>query len=471
MAPSIEHYDITIIGGGPAGYVGAIQAAHLGKKVCLIEKDRPGGTCLWRGCIPSKALLASSETLQKVKDAAAFGIHIEGTIIPDFPAIMKRKDSILNILGTGILSLLKSNKVCLIQGEASLKNSRTLEIHIQNQADQILTSDNILIATGSRPSDIPGLPFDGTRIISTDHVFSLDKLPSSMIILGAGYSGCEMAFAFSELGVDVTLVEMMPRILPGADKEIADLLSRQFRKHKVKILTDTKILSADLRDDPPVTFHLNRGEPLRADKLLVTVGRSINSRGLGLDKAEVMMGTRGEILVNEKMETNIPGIYAAGDATGKLMLAHVASRQAVVAIHNMTGTPDRMDYSGIPSCTFTHPPVASVGLTEEQCLQQGLDYAVGKFTFRSLGAAQVKGELDGMVKLISDKSSGKLLGFHIIGPGATEMISEGTLALQKGLSAQEFASSVRAHPSLPEAISEAAENIFGISIHTPPGQR
>jgi dihydrolipoamide dehydrogenase len=468
MAQTIEHFDIAIIGGGPAGYVGAIHAAHLGKKVCLIEKDRPGGTCLWKGCIPSKAILASAETCQKIKTAAAFGIKVEGTVTPDFSAIIKRKENILNILGTGILSLLKGNKIPLIQGTAQFKNSRTLEIHPQEGEFTLITADNILIATGSKPAHIPGLSFDGEKILSTEHIFAITELPQSMIILGAGYSGCEMAFAFSELGTEVTVVEMMPGILPNADREIADLLGRQFRKHNIKVLTDTKILAVDLMDDPPVTAHLSKGEPRRAEKLLVTVGRTVNSRNLNLEQAGVVTGAQGEILVNEKMETNIPGIYAAGDVTGKLMLAHVASKQAITAINNIAGKATLMDYSCVPSCTFTHPPVASVGITEEQCQAQGIEYEAGKYFFRSLGAAQVKGELDGMVKIIAEKDSGKMLGIHILGPGAPEMLSEGTLALANKLTAKEFASHIRAHPSLPEGIMEAAENIFGISFHSLP---
>ncbi len=462
----VPHYDIAILGGGPAGYTGAIRGAQLGRKVCLIEKEQLGGTCLWKGCIPSKAYLNASELLYKAQHSSDFGIHIEGQVTADFNAIFNRKENIVSLLNNGIKSLLKSQGVTVIYGTGSLRNSRTLEIKTGNNSSQLITADNILLCTGSRPASLADLPADGETILSTDQFFQLKKLPESILILGAGYTGCETAFTLSELGVDVTLVEMMPLPLPGADIDISTLLARQFRKRKIRLLTDTRLLSFD-RMNPGIRAHFSKGDPIIVNQILIGIGRALNTENMGFQDAGLGMGPKGQVIVNEKMQTNIPGIYAAGDIVGKMMLAHVASKQALIAVENMCGHNREMKYHAIPSCTFTHPPIASVGLTQQDCEQQKIPIRTGRFQVRTLAAYQVAGELDGLVKVIAKESTGQILGIHLMGKNVAEMLGECVLAVKNEMIDKDFAEHVRAHPTMAEAIQEAVEDSFGLSIHTP----
>ena len=465
---SIEQFDIVILGGGPAGYTAAIRASQLGKKTCLIEMDKPGGTCLWRGCIPTKALLQSTLAYSKFQRAADFGITVEGVVRPDFTQMISRKNNILNILGVGIKSLLKSNGVTVLSGKGNLKNSRTLEVLSADGTEQVISADNILLCTGSSPAEIPGFAYDGTSILSTTDILNLTRIPESLLIIGAGYTGCEFAFMFAELGTRVTVVEMLPQPLPNDDREITDVLSRQMRKKKIQLHAGTKILAIDREADNSIRAHLSSGTPVRAEIVLIAVGRSLNHQGLGLKDAGIKQGPRGEILVNDKLETNIPGIYAAGDITGKLLLAHVASAQSVIAVENICGMHKVMNYDIIPSCCYTHPPVARIGLTEAQCSDLKLKYHIGRFQFRTLGASQASGEIDGMVKMIAEVKTDRILGVHIIGLNAPEIIHEAVAGMYHQITATALGEHIRAHPSYSEALMEACHELQGKSIHTFP---
>ncbi len=468
MDQTVEHYEIAILGGGPAGYVGAIRAAQLGKKVCVIEKEEVGGTCLLHGCIPTKTILSTSELLYKIQHTAELGLILEGTIKPDYPKIIQHKNHIVTTLVNGIKSLFKSYQIPTYYGSGHFKNAKTIEVTPVLGKTILISADNLLIATGSHPANIPGFSFDGKRILSTTDILRVTEIPKSLLILGAGASGCEFAFMFAELGSEVTVVEMLSHALPAEDTEISELLERQFRKRKIRLLTQTKIASVDLTDETRITAHLFKGEPLHAEKLLVSVGRILNSKHIGLEEIGVKLGTKNEILVNEKMETSVPFIHAAGDVTGKMMLAHVASAQAIVAINNMCGKNQTMNYHSIPWNTFTHPSVSHVGLTEEQCIQEKRKIKVGRFSYRALGAAQVSGELDGMVKIIADEKSDKILGVHILGTRSTELIQEAVVAMENDLTTTQWSHAMHAHPTFSEVIIEALHDIHHQSIHSPP---
>ena len=467
MNQIVEHYDIAILGGGPAGYIGALRAVQLGKTVCIIEKEEVGGACLLHGCIPTKSLLSSSELLYKIQHAEEYGIIVEGTVKPDYPKIIQRKNQIITILINGIKNLLKSSQIPIYYGSGYIKNSKTIEVTPMLGKSRLISTDNIVIATGSRPADIPGFAFDGKRILSTNDILRMTEIPSSLLILGAGAAGCEFAFTFAELGSQITVVEMMPHALPLEDIEISELLERQFRKRKIRLLTNTKLASLDMTGNNRITAHLNQGEPIHADKLLITVGRILNTKHIGLEEIGVKLGPIGEIIVNARMETTVPSIYAAGDVTGKYLLAHVASAQAMITIENICGKNREMDYRTVPWTTFTHPPVSHVGLTEKQCIQKKRKIRIGRFQFRALGAAQVSNELDGMVKIIVDYKSDEILGVHILGSRSTELIHEAVVAMEHHVTAKRLGETIHAHPTLSEAMMEAVHDLHGDSIHIP----
>jgi len=461
----MNEIDVVIIGGGPGGYVGAIKAAHLGLKAVLVEKDKLGGVCLNRGCIPTKALVSTAELLNHLQRAGEFGIQVKDYSF-DFPAIMKRKDLITRRLSSGVEQLMKANQVRVARGEGQIIEPGKVEVTDTAGQKEVIKTKNIIIATGSSVMKlpIPGLDVEG--VITSDEALSLNELPSRMIIIGGGVVGIEFAGIFKALGVEVTVVEMLPRILLPIDEEIARRLTQILKRKGIEILTDCKVKGIKKNNQNlEVLVSTSEGEKkLETEKVLLAAGRvpelgNIDVRGLGIEL------DRKAIKVDEKMSTNIPGIYAVGDVVGKIMLAHVASREGIVAVENISGKEVLMDYKVVPNCVFSMPEVASVGLTEEEARKENDNIKVSKFPFMANGKALGMGETEGMVKIIADTDTSALLGLHILGVHASDLIAEGTLALSMEATVFEIVNTIHAHPTLAEAIAEAAEGIIGKPIH------
>lgn len=470
-----EQYDLIILGGGTGGYVAAIRAAQLGLKTAVIEKEKVGGTCLHKGCMPSKAMLKSAEMFHAAKKLDEFGIHV-GTATLNFAKVMERKEKIVNQLHKGVQHLLKKNQITVIEGYGrimgpSIFSPRAGAVRVE-KADgesEILTPNNLIIATGSRPKALPGLPFDGERILNSDHALELTDVPKSMIIIGAGAIGVEWASMLNDFGCDVTLVEYMPQILPLEDADTANELARNLKKRKMKILTGSKVLPETAKlDGDKMTIQVQHGdqfETLRAEKILVAVGREAVIDDLGLEATEIKV-ERGFIQVNEYMQTAESNIYAIGDVIGGLQLAHVAAHEGIVAVEKIAGLdPHLLNYNHVPRCTYSRPEVASVGITEQQAKELGYEVKIGNFPFRAIGKALVQGEVDGFVKIVSDAKTNDLLGVHMVGPHVTDMISEAGLAMLLDAAAWEVAMSIHPHPTLSEAIGEAALAVDNRAIH------
>ena len=464
----MQKYDLVFIGAGPAGYVGAIRAAKAGARVAVIEKDEVGGTCLQRGCIPTKTLLASVAALRTCREAAAFGLILPEPARPDLAAMLARKDKVVSLLTKGILSLLKSNRIELLRGQGKLLAPDRVEVKSVDGSELALQAQGIILAPGSRPKALPAFPINGSNILTSDHLLNLKEIPARVLIIGAGAIGCEWAFILQELGSEVTVAEMLDRPVPYEDEDISALLTREMKKAKIRLCCGDRIISLGEDDrDGELVAQMASGVEVRVNKVLVSVGRAFNTEGLGLEELGIKLNADGSIAVNKKLETNVPGIYAAGDVTGGILLAHKASAEAVVAASNALGGNEAMDYAVIPSATFTFPEIGSVGLREHEVKQKGIPYRVGRFPFRALGKAQALGEIAGEVKVIAHAETDRLLGVHIIGPAATDLIHEAGLAIRHGLTAADLASFVHAHPTLSEALMEAAAAVSGRAIHLP----
>lgn len=462
---------LTIIGAGPGGYVAAIRAAQKGAQVTVIENAEVGGTCLNWGCIPTKTLIASAEALEHARNAAEFGIELSGRVSYNLAKIRERKDKVIGTQVKGIRGLFKSWGVTLIEGRGSLLSPDAVRVVQKDGTTMDVKSDKIIIATGSKPAKMPGFPFNGESVITSDDAVQLTSIPTSLLIVGAGVIGSEFAFIYRSFGAVVTMVEMMPHAVSTEDEEMSEILERELKKAKIKLITSVKVEKVEKGSDGMMVAKLSNGQEVKTERILVSIGRSMNSENIGLEAVGVNKGKRGEITVNEKMETNVPGIYAIGDVTGNIMLAHVASHQGLVAVQNALGGNARMDYSVVPAGIFTMPEIGSVGLREKQVIEKGIKYRVGRFQFRGLGKAHAMGEITGMVKVIADEASDKVLGVHICGAHATDLIHEGALAIQKGATAKELGNMIHAHPTLAEAIMEAAEDAHKMAIHSPkPGK-
>ncbi|HHY33678.1 MAG TPA: dihydrolipoyl dehydrogenase [Firmicutes bacterium] len=467
----LAEFDVAVVGGGPGGYVAAIRAAQLGRSVCLIEKDQLGGTCLNRGCIPTKALVASVQALETAKRLAEFGVEFGGQggdcgggeARARFDRMVARKDRVVARLRAGIGFLLKKNKVAVIAGTGRMMGPGRIEVDAKEGPAEVRARD-IIIATGSKPVIFPSFGYDGRVVITSDEALDFQDVPESLLIVGGGVIGCEFAFIFSSLGSRVTVVDIMPTILPMEDPDSAAAVADSLKKRKVVVRTGVKIERIAVEGDEAVAV-LDNGERLSAARVLLSVGRRANSEGIGLEDAGVEIGKRGEVVVNDQMATNVPGIYAIGDVVGKVMLAHVASAQGIVAAQNIAGADRRMSYAAVPSAIFTSPEVASVGLNERQAKEEGFDVRVGKFPFTASGKALAMGEAEGFVKIIADGSTDRILGIHIVGPHATELIPEPTMAVRMKMTVAEFARTIHAHPTLAEAIGEAAEAVHRMAIH------
>jgi dihydrolipoamide dehydrogenase len=457
---------LAILGSGPGGYFAAIKAAQSGAQVTLIEENEVGGICLNRGCIPTKTLIASSEILSRARRLENFGIELKGEIIPNLSRIIERKNKVVSTQVKGIRNLFKSWGISLKEGRGILSSPHDMMVTLRDGSRKKIQADRLIIATGSRPLQLPELPFDGQKILSSDDALELKEIPESLLIVGAGHIGCEFACFFRELGSEVTIIEKLPRAVSTEDFEISELLEKELRKKKIKLLTNTKAEKADIKENG-VRIVLSDGKDLFSEKVLVSAGRLFNSDGIGLEEAGVQKGTNGEIAVNEKMETNIPGIYAIGDVAGRFMFAHVASREGIIAARNIMGGDERMNYNAVPAAIFTSPEIASVGLREQQADEKGIKVRTGNFQFRALGKAHAIGEIEGLIKIVSDAVSDRVLGLHIIGPHASDLIHEAALAIKLGLTARDIAETIHVHPTLSEGLMEAAQDVHGEAIHSP----
>lgn len=463
---------IVIIGAGPGGYVAAIRAAQLGARVTVVENQVLGGVCLNWGCIPSKALLSVVELGDKAKKAADFGLLLGASPTYDLAQMVARKNKVVTGLVKGIATLFKTWNIEQVEGTGRLADARTVVVSGKDGQERSLAADAVVVATGSSWPNLPLFPIDGRRIITSKEALDLQAIPESMLIVGAGVEGCEFASLYSGMGTKVTVVELLPRILPLEDEEIATLMDRELRKRGVTLLTGTTVEQVD-RDGAGVRATLKDGTTVSASCLLVSVGRGFNSRGLGLEALGVALGRRGEIVVDDRMQTTVPGIYAIGDVTGKAMLAHVASAQGKVAVENVLGHRRTIRYEVIPAGIFTLPEIGRVGLTEQQARERETaegrnpdqTLKIGRFRYQGLGKAQATGDTTGLYKIISEAASGKILGVHILGAHAADLIHEAALAMEAGVPVAQIADMIHAHPTLAEGLMEAAEDVNGLAIH------
>ena len=453
--------DVVVLGAGPGGYVAALRAAQLGASVCLIEKDTLGGTCLNRGCIPSKALIHSAELWKRVQQGAAFGV-LAGEARFDWTKAQARKDQVVTAQVQGIKTLLQAAKVEVKVGVGSLVDARTVRLR-QNGAEETVTGKAVILATGSEAALIPGIQVDGERVLTSTEALRMPALPKSFLIVGGGVIGMEFASMLSSLGTAVTVVEMLPQILAMEDPMLVRVLQGALQKQGVSFHLNTKVEKVEVSPSG-VQVQIGAGVVLEADRVLIATGRSLNSRAIGLEAAGVAT-ERGAVLVNDRMETNVPGLYAIGDVTGISLLAHVASMQGMVAAANAAGGYAAMDYFAIPNCIYTDPEIASVGLSEVKAKEQGRAVKVGRFSFAALGKAMCIGETTGMVKVVADAQSDKVLGVGIAGPHATDLISEAVVAVRQGLTVRQVTEAIHAHPTLPEAIAEAMHDVHGQAVH------
>ena len=463
---------LAILGAGPGGYVAAIRAAQLGARVTVIENQALGGVCLNWGCIPSKALLSVVELGDKAKKAKDFGIQLGGPVTYDPAVMVARKNKVVSTLVKGIATLFKTWNIEHVEGTGELLDARTIRVTKPDGTETRVVADGVIIATGSSWPNLPLFPIDGTQIITSKQALDLSRIPVSLLIVGGGVEGCEFASLYSGLGTQVTLVELVPRLLPLEDEEISQMMERELKKRGVDIRTGVTV-DQIVRQPDLVTAHLRDGLSLNVEQVLVSVGRGFNSRGIGLEKAGIQVGTRGEIVVNDRMETNVPGVYAIGDVVGKAMLAHVASAQGKVAVENFMGRPRTIDYDVIPTGIFTLPEIGRVGLTEQQardrCVAAGKDpqqsVKVGRFRYGGLGKAQATGDIQGLLKVVADAESDRILGVHILGAHAADLVHEAALAMHLGATVSRVAEMIHAHPTLAEGLMEAMEDVHGHAIH------
>ena len=456
-------FDLIVIGGGPGGYVAAIRAAQLGQRVALVERDNLGGICLNWGCIPTKALLKNASVVETIKHANDFGVQVE-KFSADFGKAIDRSRVVSDRLVKGVEFLMKKNKIQVVKGEATLAACDRVEVKPDGR---VLTAKNIIIATGARPVSIPGLPIDGKSVITSREALELRELPSPIVIVGAGPIGMEFTYIYRAYGAEVTIVEMLPHLLPREDAEVSAEVEKAVKKLGINFHVNTKVENAE-KISGNVRLKVSsdgKTEEIAAQKVLVAISVRPNSENLGLEALGVKM-TRGAIDVNDQMQTNVPGIYAIGDVTMKLPLAHVASHQGIIAAETIAGKETyALNLNNVPRCTYCAPQVASLGLTEAQAKEQGYDVRVGKFPFRANGKALGINEYEGFVKLVVDKKYGEILGAHLVGPEVTDLTGELSLAKSAELTPLEIAHAVHAHPTLTEVIAEAALDALGQVIH------
>jgi dihydrolipoamide dehydrogenase len=463
-----EQFDVTIIGAGPGGYVAAVRGAQLGLKVAIVEKDsRLGGTCGLRGCIPTKALLMAAHNLELAKHMSEFGINV-GDVTYDFGAVQKRKDKIVTKNAKGVEYLMKKNKVTVFNGTGKLALPGKVEVTGADGKKETINTKNIIIATGSVVRPIPGFETDGERVVNSDHILELKNVPKSLLVMGAGAVGVEFASVYARFGSETTLIELMPRLLPIEDEEVSKELERSFRKRGIKSQVDTKLEKLEkTANGVKVTGKTSKGEQveLEAEMLLVAVGRMPYLQGLGIEGTKIKV-ERGTIQVDEFCRTAEPNVYAIGDVIPTPWLAHLASKEGILVMEQIAcHGPQPLNMRLVPNCTYCDPEVASVGLTEAKAKELGYDVKVGKFPFSASGKARILGEEEGFVKIVAESKYDEVLGVHIIGPHATELIAEACAAMQLETTAEELGRTIHAHPTIAETMMEAAEGVHGISIH------
>lgn len=460
--------DLIVIGAGPGGYVAAIRAAQLGMKVAVVEKDAWGGTCLNYGCIPTKALYKNAQVVNDIKHSLDFGIEVTGYHV-DMEKVQSRKNKIVSTLTGGVEYLLKANKVELIKGRAGIVKAGTVEVTSEGGKKQTLQTKKILIASGSRPSrlPIPGMELSG--VITSKEALDMKQVPGNIVIIGGGVIGIEFAGIYKAFGAKVTVVEFMPHIIPNVDVEITDRLKSLLENQGIKILTGTKVEKIENSSKGLCVHAGTSGEALvlDCDQVLVSTGREMDVDGLNLEAAGIAFDRKG-IKVDENYETNVKGIYAIGDVTGRVMLAHVASAEGKTAVERMNGMNAEVDYGLIPNSVFTFPDVSVIGLSEEQVREKGLEYVTSKYQFSGNGKALTMNEEKGMVKVIASGDKDRILGVHILGPNASDLIAEAAAAMNGMFTVEEAAGIMRGHPTLSEAFDEAVENLLGRAIHMPP---
>ncbi len=462
-----EQYDVVVIGAGPGGYVSAIRASQLGLKTAIVEKKWLGGVCLNVGCVPSKALLKNADLAETLRERSKeFGISFDNLQL-DFSAAVKRSRKVSQRLTKGVSFLMRKNKIDVVMGSAKLTGKNSLEVVDDKGEKKELTAKNIVIATGSHTFVIPGVKVDGEKVVTYAEAILQEKRPESVVIIGAGAIGVEFATVWSSYGTDVTIVEMLPSILPLEDKETSAELAKAYKKRGIKMLTSTKVESVEATDaGVKVTVSGEDGQQvLEADQAMIAIGFRPNTADLGLEQVGVKMDKRGFIEIDDRMATNVPGIWAIGDVTGKLLLAHVASAQGVVCAESIAGVETiKLDYKMMPRAVYSHPQVASFGMSEDEAKEAGYDVKVGRFNFIANGKALGLGEGEGFVKIIADAKYGEILGAALVGPDVSEMLPELTLAQRMELTSEDIARTVHAHPTLSEVIMEAAHAVEGQAI-------
>jgi len=461
-----QNFDVAIIGSGPGGYVAAIRASQLKLKTVLIERDKLGGICLNWGCIPTKALLKNAEMVSHLKHAKNYGITVDNYSV-DFEKVIKRSRRVADTNSKGVEFLMKKNKIEVVYGTAKLSSANSIQVQDAEGKTSTINAKNVIVATGGRPRTIPGIEIDGKKVISSKQAMSLEKQPKSMVVIGAGAIGIEFAYFYNTLGTEVTIIEMLDRILPIEDKEITDLLEKNFKKNKIKIHTSAAVESLKkTKSGVEVSFSSDgKTEKVSADVALMAIGIQGNSENLGLEEIGVKI-EKSFIPVNEWFQTNVDGVYAIGDIIGPPLLAHVASHEAIICVEKIAGlNPHQMDYISIPGCTYCNPQVASIGMSEEKAIAEGYEVQIGRFPYSASGKARAIGEREGLVKLIFDKKYGELLGAHILGAEATELIAELGLAKSLESTPTEILKTIHAHPTLSEMIMEAAGDAIGEAIH------
>lgn len=462
----MQKFDVIVLGGGPGGYVAAIKAAQLGASVALVEASEMGGTCLNRGCIPSKTLLANAHLAHKIKHASDYGIEVGKPTI-HFDKMIERKDGVVSKIRTSLTGLIQANKIKIIRGFGKFTGPKIIKVLGEDNLE--IEGKKIIIATGSEPKNIPAFPFDDEKILSSTSILNLKKLPKSLAIIGGGYIGCEFASCFADYGVEIHILEAMNSIIPTQGPDLSSALTKIFEDKKIQIHTGVFVEGIDKKEDG-VMVKLKDMPPIHCEQALVSVGRSLNTDKINLEKAGLTT-QNGFIETNDQMETHVPGIYAIGDITGKWMLAHVASHQGLVAASSACGVSSKMHYNAVPAVVFTNPEIATVGLLPHEAAEQKIDFKVGKYPFSALGKSQASLETEGFVQVVSEVKTGQIIGGQVIGHEASALIAELALAVRCELTLDDLSDTIHAHPTVAEAWLEAALVANDTPIHFPPKRR